>query len=79
MDEDCKMWLLSPTVRQLKSMRTDRGKNRYMKASSEKIDVDPVQIFKNSIEQLQELMLDIKQKEHQKDEQFINLDSSKLR
>lgn len=60
-------------------MRTDRGKKRFLKISGDKLNGDPVSQFKHAIEQLNEVVQDIKNKHREKNEQFIQIDSGKLK
>lgn len=79
MDEDCKLWQLSPEIRHLSSLRTERGKNRFLKVSLDAADNDSVIKYKNGIENLKEIVDDVRLKPVQKNEQFIILDSSKMK
>ena len=79
MDEDCKLWQLSPEIRHLSSLRTERGKNRFLKVSLDASDNDSVVKYKNGIENLKEIVDDVRLKPVQKNEQFLILDSSKMK
>ena len=79
MDEDRKTWEFSDELRQLNGMKTERGKKRFFNISKDKLNDDPVAQFKQSVEQLQELINDIKNKPSSSNHQFIQIDSGKLK
>jgi hypothetical protein len=54
-----------------------KGMRRILGGSN--LDMDPVQKYKESIETLNDVMNDVKNKQPQKAEQFIILDCSKLK
>ena len=79
MDEDCKLWQLSPEIRHISSLRTERGKNRFLKVSLDAPENDSVGRYKQGIENLKDIVDDVRLKAVQKNEQFIILDSSKMK
>lgn len=79
MDEDCKLWQLSPEIRHLSNLKTERGKNRFLKVSLDAGDNDSVVKYRNGIENLKEIVEDVRIKQVQKNEQFIILDSSRMK
>ena len=78
-EDDRKHWQASDEFRQLYNIRSDRGRKRILLGSKDALDPDPVQKYKDSIESLNDVLNDIKNKHSQKPEQFIILDCSKLK
>jgi len=82
MEEDAVLWKGYPEVRQIRNLRTQRGKQRFLVGDSDKqkkFPEDPVYLYKSSIDLLEEIVADIKNKPGQKNEQFVILDSMKLK
>lgn len=71
--------MASDEYRQLYNIRSDRGRKRILLGSKDALDPDPVQKYKDSIENLNDTLNDIKNKSSQKAEGFIILDSTKLK
>ena len=71
--------MASDEFRQLYNIRSDRGRKRILLGNKDVLDPDPVQKYKDSIENLNDTLNDIKNKASQKAEHFIILDSSKLK
>jgi dynein heavy chain len=78
-DEDRKFWQSSDDLRQLSNIRTERGKKRILRGNQDQLDVDPVQRYRESMDSLQDILNDIKNKPTQKPESFIIIDCSKLK
>lgn len=79
MDDDRKHWQANDDVRALYNIRTDRGKRRILKGNQGQLDQDPVQGYRQAIENIVEVLSSIKGTQPQKAEQFIILDCSKLK
>lgn len=62
MEEDRKRWQASEERRYLSNMRTERGKRRLLRGSNEEDDEDPVQRYKQSIESVNDILIDINNK-----------------
>jgi hypothetical protein len=60
-------------------MRTERGKRRILRGSAEEDGEDPVQRYKESIESVTEILIDINNKPGQQSEGFIIIDCSLLK
>jgi hypothetical protein len=60
-------------------MRTERGKRRILRGSAEEDGEDPVQRYKESIESVTEILIDINNKPGQQSEGFIIIDCSRLK
>lgn len=64
----------------LQAMKTERGKNRWLKqVQVSSFDQDPVQKYKVAIDQLEEVVTDIKNESSIKKEGFIEIDASSLK
>lgn len=79
MEDDRKHWQASDEFRQLYNIRSERGRKRILLGNKDQLDPDPVQRYKESIESLNDVLNDVKNKHQFKQEQFINLDSSQLK
>jgi hypothetical protein len=61
-------------------MRTERGKNRWLKQVSNTNEAaDPVQKFKTAISDLSDVIVDIKNFRSDRKEGFIEIDATKLK
>lgn len=60
-------------------MRTERGKRRILRGSAEEDGDDPVQRYKESIESVTEILIDINNKSGHQAEGFIIIDCSLLK
>jgi dynein heavy chain len=83
MESECRSWQNAPEVKQIMSMGTTRGKTRFLKQSnsnnSDKVDKNPQLVYKSVIESVGEHIDDVRNKQATRNEQFIILDSSKLK
>ena len=80
MENDCRNWKHQPFVAHLHSMKTDRGKNRFLKqVQKDNQKDDPVQRYKSAIDHLEEVLQDIKNEPSTKNEGFIEIDATKLK
>lgn len=77
MEDDRKQWQASEEVRQLYNIKSARGMQRILRASSS--GADSVQKYKESIESLVDVINDVKNKQQEKQEQFIKFDYSRLK
>jgi len=75
MDEDCKMWQVSPEIRHLSSLRTNRGQMRFLKQGANQggnAADDAVAKYKNGIEALKEIVDEVRHnRPSTRPEQFI--------
>lgn len=79
MEEDRKRWQASPEIRFLSNMRTERGKRRILRVTAEEDGEDPVLRYKESIESVNEILIDINNKSGHQAEGFIIIDCSMLK
>lgn len=83
METECRSWQNAPEVKQIMSMGTSRGKTRFLKQSNsqnaDKVDKNPQLVYKSVIESINEHIDDVRNKQATRNEQFIILDSSKLK
>lgn len=79
MDEDRKRWQASEERRFLSNMRTERGWRRILRGASDEDGEDPVQRYKESIESINEIVIDVNNKPGQQAEGFIIIDCSLLK
>lgn len=79
MDEDRKRWQASEERRFLQNMRTERGWRRILRGASDEDNEDPVQRYKESIESINEIIIDVNNKPGQQAEGFIIIDCSLLK
>jgi hypothetical protein len=79
MEEDRKRWQASEERRFLSNMRPERGKGGILRGSAEEDGEDPVQRYKESIESVTEILIDINNKPGQQPEGFIIIDCSILK
>jgi len=70
---------MSPELRYVLGTRTERGKTRLFKQDHDKYEENPVIAYKRAIDELEEYVIDIKNHQAQKTEQFISLDASILK
>jgi len=79
MEEDVKAQKNNDELRHLQNLRTERGKKRILR-QQDQFDADPVAGYKQTIEQLHEILQDIRfNKQVQNSQQFIVLDCSHLK
>jgi hypothetical protein len=81
MDEDCKMWQVSPEIRHLSSLRTHRGQMRFLKQGAQGGAADDaVAKYKVGIEALKEIVDEVRQnRPSTRPEQFIVFHASNLK
>jgi hypothetical protein len=79
MEEDRKRWQRSPEIRFLSNMRTERGKRRILRVTAEEDGEDPVLRYKESIDSVNDIMMDINNKSGHQAEGFIIIDCSMLK
>ena len=66
-------------MRYVLGTRTERGKARLFKQDRDNYDENPVIAYKTAIEELNEYIMDIKNQQAQKSEQFISIEFNKLK
>lgn len=83
MDEDCKMWQVSPEIRHLSSLRTHRGQMRFLKTGAtggQGAADDAVAKYKQGIFALKEIVDEVRQnRPSTRPEQFITFHASNLK
>ena len=81
MDEDCKMWQVSPEIRHLSSLRTHRGQMRFLKQGAHGGAADDaVAKYKTGIEALMEIVDEVRHnRPSTRPEQFIVFQASNLK
>ena len=80
MENDCRTWKGQDFVHNLLAMKTERGKNRWLKqVQTSNFDQDPVQKYKAAIDQLDDVITDIKNEMQFKKEGFIEIDATLLK
>lgn len=62
MDEDRKRWQASEERRSLYNMRTERGWRRILRGAPDDHEEDPVQRYKESIDNINDILIDISNK-----------------
>jgi len=80
MEDDIKVQKMSEELRHLQNLRTERGKKRILRPT-DAFDTDPVASYRTTIEQLGEILQDIKfgSRQGHLSQQFIVLDPSQLK
>lgn len=79
LENDCRKWKNQSFVTHLHSLRTDRGKKRLIKTVTNTQSDDTVSKYKSHIDQLDEVLTDIRNELSVKKEGFIEIDATKLK
>ena len=73
------MWQVSPEIRHLSSLRTQRGQTRFLK-SAPGVEDDAVAKYKNGIEALKEIVDEVRHnRPSTRNEQFIVFQATNLK
>jgi hypothetical protein len=79
LEEDEKRQMVEPEFRQLMNMQTDRGKRRFLRSTEATDPEDPVANYRTTIEQMQNNMIEMANKNSTAPRFFIQLDYTNLR
>jgi hypothetical protein len=71
--------MVEPEFRQLMNMQTDRGKRRFLRSTEATDPEDPVANYRTTIEQMQNNMIEMANKNSTAPRFFIQLDYTNLR